>query len=145
MNTNLKELCKLLGIKQETLAKEMGVSQGIVSGWSNNRYYPSAENLIQLSKILNVTAGCILGLEPIPEGYPNHIKPVQYKEAIKPEIQPVIQPAAEAPKNFRPKKAPFSQEQMDYLDNWGDRLTEKIVDSLKEDTSLLKETGTMAK
>ncbi len=141
----IKELRKLKDIKQGTLAKDMGVSQPTVSDWESGKMNPTIDNLIFLSHYFSVTVGCIVGTEPIPEGYPNHIVPVQYNEAIKPEIQPVIQPAAEAPKNFRPKKAPFTQEQMDYLEDWGDRLTEKIVDSLKQDTSLLKETGTQPK
>ena len=137
MSSNLKQLCKMAGIKQDVLAKQVGVSQGIVSGWSNGRYYPSAENLIEMTKILRVTAGCILGLEPIPEGYPDdYIRPVIYNEEIENQTK-----AAEESKPFRQKKPPFNKEQIEYLDQWGDRLTEKIVDSLREDTSLLRETG----
>ena len=138
MKSNLRELCKLAGVKQDVLAKQIGVSQGIISSWSNNRYYPSAENLIELARILNVTAGCILGLEPIPEGYPDdYLRPVIYNEEIASQSK-----AAEEPKPYRPKKSPFNKEQIEYLEEWGDRLTERIVGSLKEDTSLLKETGT---
>ena len=141
MSSNLKDLCKLAGIKQENLAKEIGVSQGIISGWMNNRYYPSAENLILVTRVLNVTAGCILGLEPIPEGYPtSNIKPIQRPEPIEPRepiqnIEP-IEPlrVAEPQKSFR-RKAPFSQEQMDYLEEWGDRLAERIAGALREDSS----------
>lgn len=140
MSSNLKALCKLSGIKQVVLAKEIGVAQGVVSDWQNDKYFPSAENLIKLSKILNVRVDCILGLEPIPEGYPDHLQPViYYNEAIEPE-QPK---AAETKRTFQPKKAPFTQEQLSYLgdmlDEREERLTNRIVEALREDTFLLRE------
>ena len=141
MSSNLKELCKRAGIKQEALAKQVGVSQGIISSWSNDKYFPSAENLIQLSSILNVSTDCILGLKPIPEGYPDHLAPVEYNEAIRQE-----QIAAEPVRVFKPtKKPPFSRDQLDYLDEWGKSLktdvAEEVVERLREVSSLLRETG----
>ena len=139
MGSNLKELCKLAGIKQDILAKKVGVSQGIISSWSNDRYYPSAENLIEMTKILNVTAGCILGLEPIPEGYPDHLPPVVYNVETHSPAK-----VADVETSFRPKKEkiPFTEAQISYLEHREDRLVEKITAALKEDTFLLKETGT---
>ena len=144
MSNNLKELIKLAGIKQEALGKEMGVSQAIVSHWANNRYSPSVENLILLSKILGVSTDCILGLKPIPEGYPDcYVEPVFYSDAIKNQAV-----AAEEGRLYKPpkqKKAPFTKEQIDYLEEMEDRIVDKVTGALKEDTLLLKETEPEAK
>lgn len=137
MSTNLKTLCKLAGIKQTSLAKEVGVAQGVISDWQNGKYYPSAENVIKLTKILNVSAGCILGLEPVPEGYPDHNQiPFTFDVNVYTQT-PVDTEEKIAPKT---KNAPFSQSQMDFLSEWGDQLLERVTDTLREDTSLLKRT-----
>lgn len=134
---NLKELRKRAGMKQEAVASALGAKQASISEWESGKKTPSLETAIQLSKIFSVSLGCVVGLEPIPEGYPDdYIRPVIYNEEIENQTK-----AAEEPKPFRQKKPPFNKEQIEYLDQWGDRLTEKIVDSLKEDTSLLRETG----
>ena len=137
----IKELRKLKGVKQGVLAKDMGVSQPTVSDWESGKINPTIENLISLSQYFSVTVGCIIGTEPIPEGYPtSNIKPIQRSETIEPRepiqsIEP-IEPlrVAEPQKPFR-RKAPFSQEQMDYLEEWGDRLAERIAGTLREDSS----------
>ena len=137
MSSNLKELCKLARIKQTSLSREIGVSQSVISDWMNGKVFPSAENLIHLSRTLGVSVDCVLGLAPVPEGYPDdYIRPVIYNEEIGSQTK-----AAEETKHFRQKKPPFNNEQIEYLEQWGDRLTEKIVNSLREDTSLLRETG----
>ena len=135
----IKELRKLKGIKQQTLAKDMGVAQPTVSDWESGNMNPSIDNLITLSRYFNVTVGCIVGTEPIPDGFPdNHIQPVVYAQAMPPE--PI---AAEQPRAFRPKKTPFTQEQLTFLDEWGQTLKTDIADAvierLREDTSLLSE------
>lgn len=135
----IKELRKLIGIKQGALARDLNVSQPTVSDWEAGNLNPSIDNLIRISNYFGVTVGCVIGTEPIPEGFPeSHVRPVIYTEAI--EKQKTV---AEDKQTFKPaKKLPFNKEQIAYLDEWGDRLTEKIVCSLKEDTFLLKETGT---
>ena len=137
MDNNLKALCKLANIKQEALARELGVTQGVISGWSSGRYSPSAENLIQLSRILNISTDCILGLKPVPEGYPDHVAPVEYNEVIHQNEK-----AAEQPRDFKPtKKPPFTQEQTAYLEAMEDRIVEKVSAALTmfwaENTSTL--------
>ena len=124
-------------MKQEAVASALGAKQASISEWESGKKTPSLETAIQLSKIFSVSPGCVVGLEPIPEGYPeDYIRPVIYNEEIENQTK-----AAEESKPFRQKKPPFNKEQIEYLDQWGDRLTEKIVDSLREDTSLLRETG----
>ena len=132
----IKELRKINGIKQNVLAKDMAVSQPTVSDWESGNVNPSIENLIALSKYFSVTVGCVIGTEPIPEGYPeNYKKPVLYNEAIQNTAK-----AAEDTCVFKPtKKPPFSRDQMEYLNEWGDRLKDSIVEALKEDSSSLKE------
>ena len=138
MDNNLKTLCKLANIKQEALARELGVTQGVISGWSSGRYSPSAENLIQLSRILNVSTDCILGLKPVPNGYPDSFfEIVSYNKMVVEH-----QKAAEEGRLYKPtKKPPFSAEQTAYLEEMEDRIVEKVAATLREDTSLLKETG----
>lgn len=127
-------------MKQEAVASALGAKQASISEWESGKKTPSLETAIQLSKIFSVSLGCVVGLEPIPEGYPDdYIRPVIYNEEIETQTK-----AAEESKPFRQKKPPFNKEQIEYLDQWGDRLTEKIVDSLREDTSLLRETGSEA-
>ena len=124
-------------MKQEAVASALGAKQASISEWESGKKTPSLETAIQLSRIFSVSLGCVVGLEPIPEGYPDdYIRPVIYNEEIENQTK-----AAEESKPFRQKKPPFNKEQIEYLDQWGDRLTEKIVDSLREDTSLLRETG----
>lgn len=137
MNNNLKALCKLANIKQEALARELGVTQGVVSGWSSGRYSPSAENLIQLSRILNVSTDCILGLKPVPDDYPD-VAPALYNEAIS-----TSKNVTERPGDFKPTKkaAPFTAEQTAYLEAMEDRIAEKVAETLREDSYLLRETG----
>ena len=150
MNNNLKALCKLANIKQEALARELGVTQGVISGWSSGRYSPSAENLIQLSRILNISTDCILGLKPIPEGYPDSFfETVSYNKLV---IE--HQKAAEEGRLYiPPKKLPFTKEQTAYLEEMldekmeamEDRIVEKVAATLREDSLLLKEAGSQGK
>lgn len=134
---NLSVLISLSGIKQEIVAREVGVSQATISFWKSGKKTPTVENAIALARLFGVSVGCVVDTEPVPEGYPdNYIRPVIYNEEIGKQTK-----AAEESKPFRQKKPPFNKEQIEYLDQWGDRLTERIVDSLREDTSLLRETG----
>lgn len=145
MDNNLKELCRAAHIKQVALATEIGVSQSVISDWQNGKTFPSTENLIQLSRILSVSTDCILGLAPIPEGYPDHVTPVPYNEVIR-----SVSVAAERPREFKPtKKPPFTQEQTAYLETWGQQLkrdvADEVVERLREDSYLLRETGDQGK
>ena len=131
----MKELCKLARIKQVNLAREIGVAQSVVSDWQNDKTFPSAENLITLSRILGVSTDCILGLKPIPEGYPDlYIEPVFYSEVVANQAK-----AAEEGRLYKPKKAPFTQAQIEYLDERDNQLVVKITTALREDSFLLRE------
>lgn len=138
---NIKELRELSGMKQTALAQELGISQAAISWWEKGEKSPTVEMAIQLSRVFNVTVGCIVGTEPVPEGYPDHLAPVEYNEVIHQERK-----AAEPVRVFKPtKKPPFSRDQLDYLDEWGKSLktdvAEEVVERLREVSSLLRETG----
>lgn len=61
-----KDVVKRLRIEkhmpQETLAKELGVSNGIISIWENGLREPSMRSLILLAKYFNVSINYLVGL-----------------------------------------------------------------------------------
>jgi transcriptional regulator with XRE-family HTH domain len=63
----LKTLRDGLGIKQEDLAKLMGIDRTSLSQIENNKRPLKAEELVQLSKIFNLTTDQLLDLEPLPD------------------------------------------------------------------------------
>lgn len=128
MGNNLKELCKRSGLKQAALGKMVGVSQGVVSEWQNGNIYPSAEKLIELSKVLNVTVGTILGTEPIPEGYPLYTTPTTFAEVLENQKKYVPKFDSEPTPEPKEEKPPFTKAQLDYLD----RHLEEVVSRIRE-------------
>lgn len=59
----LKELLKERGISQETLAKNIGVSQRAVSKWVNRQAEPTESSIVNCAKYFEVSADYILGLK----------------------------------------------------------------------------------
>lgn len=59
----LKELRTAAGIGQVALAKELGVSKGIISLWENGLREPTMSNLISLSEFFGVSIDEIVGLK----------------------------------------------------------------------------------
>ncbi|MCM1438497.1 MAG: helix-turn-helix domain-containing protein [Roseburia sp.] len=59
----LKELLKDKGISQETLAKNIGVSQRAVSKWINNQSEPTLNSIINCAVFFEVSADYLLGLK----------------------------------------------------------------------------------
>ena len=49
---NLKERRLRIGMNQNELAKQMNVTQGIVSQWENKKIMPSSEKLPKLAEVL---------------------------------------------------------------------------------------------
>lgn len=60
---NLKLLRKEKGIGQIELAKELGVSNGIISLWENGLREPNMFSLISIAKFFDVTIDYLVGLE----------------------------------------------------------------------------------
>ena len=48
------------------LAKDLGLSNGMLSGWKKQEYMPSADMLMKLSDYFNVSVDYLLGKDPIP-------------------------------------------------------------------------------
>lgn len=61
--TNLKLLRTEANIGQIELARAIGVSNGIISLWENEKREPTMSYIILLAKYFNVTTDYLLGLE----------------------------------------------------------------------------------
>jgi len=123
---NLKVLRELRGLKQAALARELHVkNQASISEWETGRKGLSIENAIMLAEYFNVTVGCIVGTEPVPEGYPDsYTMPARVADLKRPELR-----------EEEEEKVPFSKAQIDYLNTMKDQIVEEVVEALKEDTS----------
>ena len=140
---NLRALRELRGLKQLAVAKDLGVKSSVsISEWETGRKGLSVENAIMFSRYYCVSVGCVVGTEPIPEGYPDsYFQPISYNKLVAEH-----QKAAEEGRLYKPtKKPPFTQEQTAYLEAMEDRIVEKVSAALREDTLLLKETGSQGK
>lgn len=60
---NLKILRTEKGIGQVELAKQIGVSKGIISLWENGLREPNMSSLILLAKFFDVSIDYLVGLE----------------------------------------------------------------------------------
>ena len=60
---NLKLLRQEQNIGQVELAKQLGVSKGIISLWENGLREPNMSSLISLSKFFHVSIDYLVGLE----------------------------------------------------------------------------------
>ena len=60
---NLKLLRQEQNIGQVELAKQLGVSKGIISLWENGLREPNMSSLIALSKFFKVSIDYLVGLE----------------------------------------------------------------------------------
>ena len=133
---NLRALRELAGLRQGAVAKELGLkSQVSLSEWETGRKSLSVENAIMFARYFSVSVGCVVGTEPIPEGFPDcYIQPVFYSEVVENQAK-----AAEEGRLYKPKKAPFTQAQIEYLDERDNQLVVKITTALREDSFLLRE------
>lgn len=60
---NLKALRQERRIGQVELAKQLGVSKGIISLWENGLREPTLSNLVAIAKFFGVSADYLLGIE----------------------------------------------------------------------------------
>ncbi len=61
-STRLKELRLEKGVNQITLAKELGVSKGVISFWENALREPTLSNLVTIAKYFEVSLDYLVGL-----------------------------------------------------------------------------------
>ncbi len=61
----LMKLRKEAGYTQVELAKELGVTQRMISYYEGHSEYPPSSLLPKLAKVLNVSADALLGIEPV--------------------------------------------------------------------------------
>ena len=59
---NLKDLRQEKGLGQVELAKEIGVSKGVISLWENGLREPNMYSLILLAKFFKITIDELVGL-----------------------------------------------------------------------------------
>ncbi len=57
----LKDLRTLKGLGQVQLAKELGVSKGIISMWENGLREPTMSSLIALADFFDITLDTLVG------------------------------------------------------------------------------------
>lgn len=58
----LLELRRERGLSQATVARDLGVSLGIVCYWERNKSDPTATNIAKIARYFNVTSDFLLGL-----------------------------------------------------------------------------------
>lgn len=58
----LMEMRKERGLSQATVARDLGVSLGIVCYWENNKSDPTASNIAKVARYFNVSSDFLLGL-----------------------------------------------------------------------------------
>ena len=66
----ITEKRKALGLTQEALGNELGVSRQTVYKWESDGGLPEIEKLVALSRRFGVTVGWLLGVEDAPETAP---------------------------------------------------------------------------
>lgn len=63
MKNGIRELRKLKGMRQEDLAKSLGVARQTINAIENNKYNPTLELAMKLAKFLNTTVEELFILE----------------------------------------------------------------------------------
>lgn len=94
---------KELGLSQEALGEQLGVSRQSIYKWESDSSLPEIEKLIALSSIFNVPVGWLLGTETQPAESGNELSETQMKmvrEIVDGYIAAQPQPAAQ-PKRSR--------------------------------------------
>lgn len=71
MSTNIKKARENAGLSQKHVALSLHVSSPTVSDWEAGKIMPSAKNLLQLSKLLQVSTDYLLGREDINKRLPS--------------------------------------------------------------------------
>ena len=77
LGTRIGEIRMQYGWSQVKLAEKLGVAKQTVSNWENENIQPSVEMLVRISKMFNVSADYLLGIDDGPrldvEGLPTYV------------------------------------------------------------------------
>jgi len=63
MRNKIKELRKQIGLRQEDIAKELGVTRQTINAIENNKYNPTLELAMKLAKLLKTPVEEIFQLD----------------------------------------------------------------------------------
>ena len=63
IGNRIKELRQGRNLTQSVLAKRLGVTKSVISGYENSTTYPSYDVLLSMTDIFNVTTDYLLGKE----------------------------------------------------------------------------------
>ncbi|MEL7649311.1 MAG: helix-turn-helix transcriptional regulator [Sedimentibacter sp.] len=63
MRNKIKELRKQIGLRQEDLARELGVTRQTINAIENNKYNPTLELAMKLAKLLKTPVEVIFELD----------------------------------------------------------------------------------
>jgi len=63
MKNNIKQLRKAAGLRQEDLAKQLGVSRQTIVAIENDKYNPTLELAMKMAKLLETTVEHLFILE----------------------------------------------------------------------------------
>lgn len=74
LSEKIVKLRKINGWSQEELAENLNVSRQAISRWENETALPDANNILQLSKLFNVTADFLLNEDYTSDGDTQCIK-----------------------------------------------------------------------
>ena len=69
LSNNILQLRKALGLSQEQLAEQVGVSRQSISKWETGQSVPELEKLVALSRVFGVSTDELLG-NTAPENEP---------------------------------------------------------------------------
>lgn len=82
------ELCAQNGVKPNYIAKELGISSGIVSKWKTDGTLPNGENLTKIANYFNCSVDYLLGRDKADDENPQQKSPadIEHSEAMQEAI-----------------------------------------------------------
>lgn len=63
LGKKIKEIREENNLSQPKFAKIIGVSNGIISGWENDKYEPKASYIKKIAQTFNITSDELLGID----------------------------------------------------------------------------------
>ena len=131
---NLRELRIRKGVTGQEVADAINIERSLYVRYENGSRNPPLEKLIPLAEYFGVSLGCVAGLEPIPDDFGSSLQQTD------PEIQSLHpQNKIIEKQHSKPSKSKQTVNiDPDQLAALEARITQNVIDALKEDTSLLK-------